>query len=227
MFDPEPSSTEFEETVALKKYYGKYPGLVISNTALNEDDNYGDHRGELLVKIPGILEEDPDGDGQRPIQVLAKPCFHPGFFFIPEEQTQVWVEFAAGDINSPLWSGAWYPKDLSPRTVDDEGPTEFQKMIRTASGHVVQLDDTENKEQIVVRHKQGSLIKIDKDGHITVEHKDGFKIELKADNTIEIDCEKVEINADVTIDGNLDVTGDVTVGQGPKTTISNNEITGG
>lgn len=227
MFDPVPSSSESEENAAVKKYYGKYPGLVLSNTVPEEDDDYGDHRGELLVEIPGILEENPDGNGQRAIQVRAKPCFHPGFFFIPEEQAQVWVEFAAGDINSPLWSGVWYPKDLSPKTVDDAGPNEFQKMIRTASGHVVQLDDTEDEEQIVVRHKQGSLIKIDKDGHVTVEHKDGFKIELKADNTVEINCDKVQINADATIDGNLEVTGDVTVGQGPKTTISGNEITGG
>ena len=214
-------------TPPVQKYYGKYPGLVLGNTVPEEEDDYGDHRGELLVEIPGILEETPDGEGQQPIQVWAKPCFHSGHFYIPEEQTQVWVEFAAGDINSPLWTGVWYPQDAAPATTDDEAPTEFQKIIRTASGHVVQLDDTEDEQKIVIKHMQGSIIQIDKDGHITIEHTDGFKIELKADKTVEINCDKVQINADVSIDGNLEVTGDVIVGQGPKTTISGNEITGG
>ena len=225
MFEGGPSSSQ--DASAIEKYYGKYPGLVLKNTVPKGDDDYGDHRGELEVEVPGILEETPDGKGQQPIKVLAKPCFHPGHFFIPENQTQVWVEFAAGDINSPLWTGVWYPKNLAPPTVDDAGPTEFQKIIRSASGHSVQLDDSDGEEQIVVRHKEGSSIKIDKDGHITIEHKDGLKIELKAENTVEINSDKVQINADVVIDGNLEVTGDVTVGQGLTTTISGNEITGG
>jgi phage baseplate assembly protein gpV len=215
-----------ESTV--QKYYGKYPALVLENTVPEDEDDYGGHRGELKVEIPGILEEDPDTeDAQRALQVRAKPCMHTGFFVIPENQSQVWVEFVEGDINTPVWTGVWYPRDAAPPTTDDEAPTEFQKIIRTASGHVIQLDDTDDEQKVVIKHMQGSLINIDKDGHITIEHKDGFKIELKADKTVEINCDKVRINADVTIDGNLDVTGDVAVGQGPKTTISGNEITGG
>ncbi len=211
-----------------RRYFGKYPALVLENTVPEDQDDYGDHRGELKVQIPGILEEDPDNDGQqRPLQVRAKPCLHTGFFVIPENEAQVWVEFVEGDINTPVWTGVWYPQDAAPATTDDEAPTEFQKIIRTASGHVVQLDDTDDDQKIIIKHMQGSLIQIDKDGHIAIEHKDGFKIELKADNTVEINCDTVQINADVTIDGNLAVTGDVEVGQGPKTTISGNEITGG
>jgi len=211
----------------VEKYFGKYPGLVLSNTVPEDVSDYGDHRGELQVEVPGILEETPDGEGRRPIQVRAKPCFHPGFFFIPEIGGQVWVEFVAGDINTPVWTGVWYPKDASPKTADDAAPDETRKVIRTASGHVVQIDDTEDEEQILIHHKQASFVKIDKDGHITIEHKDGMKIEIKADSAVEITSDSVTITADVTVDGNMTVTGDVTVGQGPKTTISGNEITGG
>jgi hypothetical protein len=223
----EDNSENLQRGDTAQRYFGKYPGLVLGNTVPEDDDDYGDHRGELLVEVPGILEETPDGEGQQPIQVRAKPCFHPGFFVIPEENAQIWIEFVAGDINSPVWTGVWYPQDSAPQTVDDAAPTEFQKVIRTASGHVVQLDDTEDEEKVVIKHKQGSLINIDKEGHILIEHTDGFTVELKADNTVEVNCDTVLINADVTIDGNLDVTGDVAVGQGPKTTISGNEITGG
>ena len=220
-------SEESPRTGAVQKYFGKYPALVLDNEVPQGEDDYGEHRGELRVEIPGLLEETADGQGQQPLQVWAKPCLPSGFFFVPEVADQVWVEFVEGDINTPVWTGVWYPRDASPQTEDDQAPTRFQKIIRTAGGHVVQLDDSEDEQKIVIKHMQGSLIRIDKEGHITIEHKDGFKIEMKADSTVEINCDKVQINADVTVDGNLTVTGDVTVGQGPKTTISGNEITGG
>jgi hypothetical protein len=156
------------------KYYGKYPGLVADNTAPKDDPENPDkiHRGELLVEVPGILEESKDGKGERPIQVWAKPCFHPGFFFIPEVGAQVWVEFVAGDVNQPVWTGVWYPLAETPKTVTDEAPTEHQKVIRTASGHVIQLDDTGDKPAIVIRHtkKDGAKIQIDKNGSVLIDN---------------------------------------------------------
>ncbi len=225
-----------------EKYYGKYPGLVLDN-APPED---AAHRGELRVQVPGVLEETPGGAGQQPIEVVARPCFVPGFFFLPEAGAQVWVEFVAGDVNSPLWTGVWYPTDMTPLTVEgEEGPTEFQKVIRTASGHLIQLDDTEGEEKVVVQHALGTSVTIDKEGHVVLEHKDGMTIEVTADKAIAVTSDTVTLTADVTVDGTLSVTGDatiegaasvtgdttvegdLTVGKGPTTTISGNEITGG
>lgn len=204
-----------ESRTAVQKYYGKYPAIVLAE----EPEEAALARGELLVQVPSILEESEDGNGQQPIEVIAKPCFPPGFYFIPEAETRVWVEFAAGDINTPLWSGVWYPDDEVPQTADGEAPTRTQKIIRTAEGHVVQLDDTGDGEQIVVRHKQNSRITIDAEGHVTVEHKDGMKIKIVKDE-ITLDG-KVHITGDTQIDGVL------TVGEGPSTIIKQNEITGG
>lgn len=160
MFETEDNKQEY----ASKKYYGKYPGVVLSNDPPQNDS----HRGELLVEVHGILEETPDGESQRPIQVKAKPCFPPGFFFIPEEKDNVWVEFGAGDINNPIWTGVWYPKGKTPDTVGDEAPTKFQKIIRTVSGQVIQLDDSDNAERIVILHKSGSTVEIAADGKVTI-----------------------------------------------------------
>src|SRR4051812_15436231 len=85
-------------------YYGKYAGQVLQNT---KPQNANQHPGELLVEVPGILEEDPSGTGSRALQVIAKPSFAPGFFFIPEPNTPVWVEFVAGDVNQAIWTGIW------------------------------------------------------------------------------------------------------------------------
>lgn len=211
------------------KYYGKYPGRVLENTPPEEDD----HRGELLVEIPAILEETPDGAGERALQVVAKPCFLPGFFFIPDPEAQVWVEFVAGDIDYPVWTGVWYPTDASPRTADDQAPTEFQKIQRTSSGHVIQLDDSEDDEKLVIYHKSQSVITIDKDGNILIEHSGGAMMALKDDKAVEVTADTVTITGDITLDGTVQITGDsaiegkLEVGSGPKTTIENNEIKGG
>ena len=168
------NESRFQET----KRYGKYPGVVLQNDAPNnnpeQEQDYAKCRGELLVEIVGILEEVPTTDDnssaiqQRSMQVFAKPCFGTGTFFVPEIGEKVWIEFLAGDPACPIWTGAWYPQDSFPKTSDQEGPTRFQKIIRTASGQVIQLDDTEGEEKIVILHKAGSTIDIDPDGKITI-----------------------------------------------------------
>jgi hypothetical protein len=147
----------------LRHYFGKYTGEVLSH---DEDlPNENALRGEIRVKVPGILEEDDTG-AARPMQVTAKPCFLPGFFYIPEVGQKVWVEFVAGDIDYPIWTGMWYPDDQSPGTIKADRPTRFQKVIRAASGHVVQLDDTAGAEAITILHKGGATFTIDKDGSV-------------------------------------------------------------
>ena len=145
-----------------KKYYGKYPAVVLNN----DPPKQGDHRGEVLVEIEGLLEEDPSdptGQTQRKMQVIAKPCLPPGFFFVPEPQDHLWVEFAAGEIDEPLWSGIWYPDQKQPQTPDGKSPTKDQRVIRTKFGHVVLLDDTSGKEKVVVQTNK-NIITLDSKG---------------------------------------------------------------
>lgn len=209
-----------EGPAQVEKYYGKYPGLVLKNGPQSGSP----HRGELVVQVQGILEESPDGLGQRPIEVLAKPCFLAGFFFIPKEKDTVWVEFAAGEIDSPLWTGVWYPTDLTPKTTDGNSPTVFQKVIRTASGQVIQLDDSDGSETLIISdEKNGNVITLNAEG-ITIE---------STDKTISITCKEMKITGEVTVEGkvhltdNTDIDKTLTVGTGPKTTIQANEISGG
>lgn len=221
-----------------RRYYGKYAAIVVKNKVdeleLPDREN---HIGEIIVQVPGILE---DGDsGQQPIEVIAKPCFAPGFFFVPEKESHVWIEFIAGDIDFPVWTGVWYPVENVPKTWDDEDPDELKKVFRTASGHVIEMDNTEDDEKIVIFHKSETALTIDKDGNVTIEHKGGAKLELKDDTTVEVTSDSINLIGDITLDGDVHVTGntdiagntevkgDVVVGESTKTTISGNEITGG
>jgi uncharacterized protein involved in type VI secretion and phage assembly len=164
-----------------KKYYGKYAGVVVNNDAPADGS---DHRGEIVVKVEGIQEENPSGSGDRALEVSARPCLPPGFFFVPEPQTHVWVEFAAGEIDEPIWSGVWYPKDAPPKTHDGKAPTRDQKIIRTKKEHVVLIDDTDNAEQVVLfEGKNKNKITIDKNG-IVVEDVNKNKITLSSSGIV-------------------------------------------
>jgi len=171
---------DFQQVNDLKAFNGKYPGVVVDN-----DDQKGAHRGELWVELHGVLEESTDGKKQQPMKVKAKPCFPPGFFFIPEIGDNVWVEFAAGEIDNPIWTGVWYPQDKTPSNTEKNAPTRFQKVIRTVSGHIVQLDDSKDAEKISITHKFGSNVMIDKD-NIIISHQKESEIKIDGDGNITI-----------------------------------------
>jgi len=233
---PAEQSNPFEtQRLEPRRYYGKYPALVIDNVPPDS----GDHRGEIKVQVPGILEEAEVGDGQQALEVTARPCFAPGFFFVPEIGAQVWVEFAAGDIDMPIWTGVWYPQDGVPMTSAEEAPTEFKKIYRTAAGHVIELDNTEGEEQIVIKHKSETAVIIDVDGNVKIEHNGGAIFEIKDGNTIELTADTITATGEITLDGPVQITGEtnitananidgpVVVGSGTTTTIDGNQITGG
>jgi hypothetical protein len=186
---------------AANRYYGKYAGIVVDNVA----QQGGAHRGEIKVKVPGILEQTPDGSDNQPLEIVAAPSFLPGFFFVPEAEDQVWVEFVAGDINFPIWTGVWYPEDAPPTDSDGEAPDEHKKIIRTPSGQVIHLDDTEGSEKTVIRDEtNANTVTMDKDG-INIE----FAPDADTTSTVTLDKDGVTIEfapggdtSTITIDKN-------------------------
>jgi uncharacterized protein involved in type VI secretion and phage assembly len=166
------------------KRYGKYAAVVVDNVKPQN----ADHRGEITVRIEGLLEEDPNdpmGLTSRKMEVLARPCLPPGFFYIPEPGDHVWVEFGAGKVDDPIWSGVWYPDGQPPQTPDGNAPTQDQKVIRTRKGHVVLLDDADNAERVVVLEgKNKNTITCDQNG-IIIEDKNKNRITMSS-NGIEV-----------------------------------------
>lgn len=154
------------------RLYGKYPGLVVNNKPPDGPETF---QGQIRVKVSPILDED-----RNPIEAWAKPCFHPGFFFIPEIDDNVWVEFVAGDINFPIWSGVWYPQGKTPKTASDEPPGAETKTIRTISGHVIEINDTGGSEQVVIKHMSGSTVELNEDGSVLVANSTGSFLFLNA-----------------------------------------------
>jgi uncharacterized protein involved in type VI secretion and phage assembly len=142
------------------KYIGKYRGLVV-------DNNDPEHLGRLRVKVPSVLGEDV-------VTGWALPCLpyggaaDQGFFFIPEVNAGVWIEFEAGDLEYPVWVGTYWTKPGGssevPKPADSQSPPS-RKIIRTLKGHSIELEDKDGQETIIITDKaNGNKIEMNSQG---------------------------------------------------------------
>lgn len=111
---------------ARHRYFGKYRGTVTDNADPTK-------RARLKVRVPAVL-----GD----LEVWALPCVpyagnKVGFYFLPEPDTGVWVEFEAGDPSFPIWSGFFWADDQLP----EEATGAIKKVLRTEASTLVFDDD--------------------------------------------------------------------------------------
>jgi uncharacterized protein involved in type VI secretion and phage assembly len=125
------------------RYYGKYRG-VVSNV---EDP---ENMGRITALVPEVLHETPS-----PWALPASPfsgASH-GLVLIPEVGDGVWIEFEAGDLSRPIWTGGWWDSGEIPTP----GDTQVRVLV-TKTGQQLVLDD-ESKEIHVVQ-SGGAEIKL-------------------------------------------------------------------
>ena len=146
------------------KYYGTYSGEVTDN----EDPEL---QGRIKVKVPAMFGAE--------MEVWARPCFSTAHFYVPPVGARVWVEFEAGNPGYPLYVGVWYPTSTVPTEAAVTPPDS--RLIKTPSGHVVELFDKEGEEKIIIRHKDNSFIALDKNGSVLISNKNGSHIFLNAE----------------------------------------------
>lgn len=99
-----------------RRFYGKYRGKVVDNAD-------GTRRARLEVQVPAVLGE---------TSVWAMPCVPyagpgAGLFALPPVGAAVWVEFEAGDVSYPIWTGCFWRDGDIPDA--DAGPAI--KFLRT------------------------------------------------------------------------------------------------
>jgi hypothetical protein len=113
------------------RFYGKYRGLVLVNV---DPQNMG----RIKAIVPEVLGVIPTN--------FCLPCtpyagINAGLFTVPLPGTGVWIEFEAGDVNRPVWTGCWWGTAQVP--VNELGsPAQFSsKVLRTDTGLMISLDD--------------------------------------------------------------------------------------
>jgi len=131
----------------LHRYYGKYRGIV------EEVD-----RATMRVKatVPAVL-------GSASTWCTACVPYAGkgvGFCFLPAPGAGVWIEFEAGDVAYPIWTGCFWFTDEVPEDADTA-----VRVLVTAAGHKLIFDD--DAGEIRVEDSSGGSIVLDSSG-ITV-----------------------------------------------------------
>ena len=166
-----------------RRFYGKYRGIVV-------DNNDPAALGRLKVRVPSVL-------GTKVVTGWALPCVpyggeaDQGFLFVPDKGAGVWVEFEEGDLEFPIWTGTYWSKSGArnelPRPNDAEGvPADAPqqpptcKILKTATGHTIQFDDTDGKGAIrLIDGVNGNRITLDAQGIVITDGK-GTAVTLSA-----------------------------------------------
>ena len=113
------------------RVYGKYQGTVM-------DNNDPQRLGRLQAFVPAILGEIPTG--------WAKPCVPyggptSGFFSVPPIGAGVWIEFEAGDVSQPIWTGCYWGVLELPMKPPGAPSEPTTRIWRTETGLTVVMDD--------------------------------------------------------------------------------------
>ena len=127
----------FEESVArlierqTDRFYGKYRGIVATNV-----DESG--QGRLTAIVPEVLGVVPSSS--------ALPCtpyagVQAGLFTVPAVGSGVWIEFEAGDVTRPVWSGCWWGSAEVPLNESGNTATFVNKVLRTDTGLMLAFND--------------------------------------------------------------------------------------
>jgi uncharacterized protein involved in type VI secretion and phage assembly len=209
--------------------HGLIQGVVTAKVASLEDP---EELGRVQLMYPW-LPKYKDADLASNWARLASPMagVERGLFFMPEIDDEVLVAFEHGDINYPYIVGAlWHNTDKPPKGTKDsvlasDKKTVDQRVLRSRSGHLIILDDTEGEEQIIIQDmteknqiiinsKENTMtVNVEKDltivakGAATIESTDNMTIKSTGDLSIE--CKnfnvKAQANAKLEATANIDL----------------------
>ena len=150
------------------RYYGKYRGTVT-------DNNDPLRLGRIQASVPGVVGDVSTG--------WAVPCApyagtNAGFFTVPPVGTGVWIEFEAGDVSRPIWTGTWWGAGEPPLNERGSPPQTTTKIWRSEQGLMLVLDDA--AQTITLSDSAGLNLLTIKVLEGTIEVKSAAKVVLEA-----------------------------------------------
>jgi uncharacterized protein involved in type VI secretion and phage assembly len=160
------------------RHYGKYRGTVSDN----QDPR---SQGRIKAKVPEILGDVDSG--------WAMPCApyagdRMGVYTVPATGAGVWIEFEAGDVSRPIWSGCWWASNKVPNDEGGTAATPDVKMARSEQGLILALHD--DTQTIALSDSNGANI-------LKIEVQNGT-VTLKASTKIVVDAPQIELVANAS-----------------------------
>ncbi|WP_276166935.1 type VI secretion system Vgr family protein [Zobellia alginiliquefaciens] len=114
-----------------------------------------------------------------------------GFYFIPEKDEEVLVGFEGGNPEKPFVLSAGFNSSASSGFADADNNI---KAIKTRSGHIIELNDTDGGESITIKDKNENIFQIDTaTNDITVNANNN--VNINAVETIKLSAKNIELSA--------------------------------
>jgi phage baseplate assembly protein V len=181
---------------------GRFTGVAMAIVTNNKDP---DGLGRVKVKLPW-LDDRFESDWARVVTAMAGAGR--GLYWLPEVNDEVLVAFEHGRLDALyVLGGLWNGKDRPP-TDNADGKNDV-RVLKSRSGHVIRLTDTDGDEKIEIIDKTGQdsivvsakekTITITADADVTIKSGNG-KLKLSG-NGVEITSQAtVKIEASQAMD---------------------------
>ena len=167
---------------------GRFYGVVMGIVTNNQDPN---NMARVRIKFPW-LSDDNESWWAR----IATPMAGGGrgVYFLPEVNDEVLVAFEHGNPDTPyVLGGLWNGQDKPPESNSD-GKND-QRVIRSRSGNVIRLSDTEGDARIEIVDSSGknTIVISTKDNSVTITATGD--VTIKAGGTLTLSGNGVEITS--------------------------------
>jgi uncharacterized protein involved in type VI secretion and phage assembly len=162
----------------IDRHYGKHRGLVTNN----EDPK---NLGRIRARVPEVL-----GDVETGWALPAAPYSgnQAGLYTVPASGAGVWIEFEAGDVSRPIWTGCWWSNDQLPKNESGTSATPPLKILQSEEGMLVALDD--DAKTITLSDSSGGNL-------MTIKVQDG-QIKLLAATKVVVEAPQIELVENAT-----------------------------
>lgn len=168
-----------------ERCFGKHEGVV---TDVADPKKIG----RVRALVPGVL-------GEEVACGWALPCAPAGggkdrgLLVLPQVGDTVWIEFAAGDVNRPIWAGTFWGAPESVGGADDLGEEE---------GAEAPKGDGKDASELlwVLKTKSGHELTFDDDGEVVLLASGNGKCALRfeQDGTVVVTAEKLKLGTDAS-----------------------------
>jgi uncharacterized protein involved in type VI secretion and phage assembly len=180
-----------------QRVYGVVTGVVTNN----QDP---DKLGRVRVNFPWLSDEDESWWAR-----VAAPMAgdQRGLYLLPEVDDEVLVVFEHGDVRFPYVIGALWSENAPPPETNEEGSNDH-RVLKSRSGHVIRLDDTDGDEkiEIVDKDEKNSIVVSTANGTITIAGDSDIEIK-SANGKLKLSANGIEITsqAGVSIEASADL----------------------
>jgi uncharacterized protein involved in type VI secretion and phage assembly len=177
------------ETQARSAPDSRLIGPVVGVVTNNQDP---DNLGRVKVRFPWLSESEESYWARLAVPMGGKER---GTYFLPEVDDEVLVAFEHGDPRFPYVLGAlWNGEDVPPASNSD-GKNNL-RLIKSRSGHLIQLNDEDGKETIEIIDKSGkNSIVIDTSNNTVTITTDKDIALSAAQGTIKLEAQNIELKS--------------------------------